>query len=128
MPGETRWEPVKETTVLLGAQKIPLTYRDTIDMNSYGYKGILFEMNTAGTELEGKKITYTLGDWDNNQDPGFAELMKIDAIKSFVNIPGEQSFSSHYANFIRDVEQPYKTWSAGRSRGLGDNRASATNH
>jgi hypothetical protein len=85
---------VKETTVLLGAQKIPLTYRDTIDMNSYGYKGILFEMNTAGTELEGKKITYTLGDWDNNQDPGFAELMKIDAIKSFVNIPGEQSFTA----------------------------------
>ena len=37
-------------------------------MNSYGYKGILFEMNTTGTELEGKKITYTLGDWDNNQD------------------------------------------------------------
>jgi len=45
-------------------KKSPLTYRDTIEMNSYGYKGILFEMNTAGTDLEGKKITYALGDWD----------------------------------------------------------------
>jgi hypothetical protein len=94
LPGEIRWDPVKETTVLLGAQKIPLTYRDTIDMNSSGYKGIFFELNTAGTELEGKKITYTLGDWDNNQDPGFAELMKVDAIKSFDNLPGEQSFTA----------------------------------
>ena len=94
LPGETRWEPVKEATVLLGAQKIPLTYRDTIDMNSSGYKGILFELNTAGTELEGKKITYTLGDWDNNQDPGFAELMKVVAIKSFDNLPGEKSFTA----------------------------------
>jgi len=94
LPGETRWDPVKEPTVLLGAQKIPLTYRDTIDMNSSGYKGILFELNTAGTELEGKKITYTLGDWDNNQDPGFAELMKVVAIKSFDNLPGEKSFTA----------------------------------
>ena len=94
LPGETRWEPVKETTVLLGAQKIPLTYRDTVDMNSYGYKGILFKMNTAGTELEGKKITYTLGDWENNQHPSFAELMKLDAIESFNNIPGKQSVTA----------------------------------
>jgi hypothetical protein len=97
LPGETRWEPVKETTVLLGAQKIPLTYRDTIDMNSYGYKGILFEMNTAGTELEGKKITYTLGDWDNNQHPGFAELMKVgttQSLQSFDNLPGKQPISA----------------------------------
>jgi hypothetical protein len=97
LPGETRWDPVKETTVLLGAQKIPLTYRNTIDMNSYGYKGILFEMNTAGTELEGKKITYTLGDWDNNQHPGFAELMKVgttQSLQSFDNFPGKQSISA----------------------------------
>jgi hypothetical protein len=94
LPGETRWEPVKEATVLLGAQKIPLTYRDTIDMNSYGYKGILFEMNTAGTELEGKKITYTLGDWDNNQHPGFAELMKAGIIQSFDNLSDKQSISA----------------------------------
>ena len=94
LPGETRWEPVKETTVLLGAQKIPLTYRDTIEMNSYGYKGILFEMNTAGTDLEGKKITYALGDWDNNQHPGFAELMKVGTTQSFDNLPGKQSISA----------------------------------
>jgi len=94
LPGETRWQSVKETTVLLGAQKIPLTYRDTIDMNNYGYKGILVEMNTAGTELEGKKITYILGDWDNNQHPSFVELMKVGATKSFYNIPGKQSFTA----------------------------------
>jgi hypothetical protein len=94
LPGETRWEPVKETTVLLGAQKIPLTYRDTIEMNSYGYKGILFEMNNAGTELEGKKITYTLGDWDNNQHPGFAELKKAGIIQSFDNLSDKQSIST----------------------------------
>jgi hypothetical protein len=94
LPGETRWEPVKETTVLLGAQKISLTYRDTIEMNSYGYKGILFEMNNAGTELEGKKITDTLGDWDNNQHPGFAELKKAGIIQSFDNLSDKQSIST----------------------------------
>ena len=93
LPGETRWEPVKETMVLLGAQKISLTYRGTIDMNSYGYKGILFEMNTAGTELAGKKIIYTLGDWDNYQHPGFAELMKAGIIQSFDNLSDKQSIS-----------------------------------
>jgi hypothetical protein len=85
---------VKETTVLLGAHKIPLTYRDTIDMNSYGYKGILFKMNTTDTELEGKKITYTLGDWENNQHPSFAELMKVAATKSFDNLSSKQSVSA----------------------------------
>jgi hypothetical protein len=39
-------------------------------------------MNTAGTELEGKKITYTLGDWDNNQHPSFVELMKVGALNN----------------------------------------------
>jgi hypothetical protein len=54
-------------------------------------------MNTAGTELEGKKITYTLGDWDNNQHPGFAELMKVgttQSLQSFDNLPGKQPISA----------------------------------
>ena len=94
LPGGIQWDPVKETTVLLGTQKIPLTYRDTIEMNSYGYKGILFKMNTTGTELEGKKITYILGDWDNNQHPSFAELMKVDAIKTYNSLPGKPSVTA----------------------------------
>jgi hypothetical protein len=119
VPGETRWEPVKETTVLLGTQKIPLTYRDTIDMNSYGYKVILFEMNTAGTELEGKKITYTLGDWDNNQYPSFVELMKVGAIKSFYNIPGKQSFTAIMLNLSGMWNSPINLGVQVEVEGLG---------
>jgi hypothetical protein len=53
-------------------------------------------MNTAGTELEGKKITYTLGDWDNNQHPSFVELMKVGALnKKMVK------FSSLYIDLSR---------------------------
>ena len=118
LPGETRWEPVKEATVLLGAQKIPLTYRDTIDMNSYGYKGILFEMNTAGTELEGKKITYTLGDWDNNQHPGFAELMKAGIIQSFDNLSDKQSISAIMLRLSR-WESPINLGVQVEAAGLG---------
>ncbi len=60
LPGETRWPPVKETTVLVGDQKVPLTYRSGIDMRNLGYKTVLLSLSTNGTALAGKKITFSV--------------------------------------------------------------------
>jgi len=85
LPGERPWEPVKEKTVLVGAQRIPLTYRDTADMESGSYKGILLNFNTAGTDLENKHITYTLGTLEDNQLKPLPQDMQVAEIKPYPN-------------------------------------------
>ncbi len=60
LPGEQVWPPVTEKTVLVGTQKIPVTYRESLDMGFGEYKGLLIMANTSGTILKGKQITYKL--------------------------------------------------------------------
>jgi len=59
--GEELWPPVEEQTVALGVQGVQLDYRDFVEMETGQCKGILFTLHTAGTELENKKVNYTVG-------------------------------------------------------------------
>jgi hypothetical protein len=60
-PDMEEWPPVEEQTVTLGTQGVQLDYRDFVEMETGQCKGILFTLHTAGTELENKKINYTVG-------------------------------------------------------------------
>ncbi len=60
-PGEEPWPPVEEQTVTLGTQGVQLEYRDFVEIETGGCKGILFTLHTAGTELENEDVNYTVG-------------------------------------------------------------------
>jgi hypothetical protein len=60
-PEEEPWPSLEEKTVTLGDQGVQLDYRDFVEMETGQCKGILFTLHTAGTELENKKVNYTVG-------------------------------------------------------------------
>jgi hypothetical protein len=60
-PDMEEWPSVEEQTVALGIHGVQLEYRDFVEMETGQCKGILFTLHTAGTELENKKVNYTVG-------------------------------------------------------------------
>lgn len=90
-PDTEEWPPVAEQTVSLGDQEIQLDYRDYVELGVGDCKGILFTLHTAGTGLEGKDVSYTVGLLNGDTITSLPEPLAIAEMWSYDDPPHQSS-------------------------------------